>query len=294
MAINQPQQHVRLPVALGTAALAITAAALVASVVNITDPKQKKITDGVKGDVVAVLTNPDATDDEPRDDGETTDGNTEKLKKLLKELPQLPRSIDGAKPLDIPTARARARSGDIEAARFLIKTFDTMETSELPSTKDNSDEPEKIYEEILKELGISDEELALFRSADELQSRIALLQSGSKLRKMAQKLDDSGMRLMSGDAHESALLDMQYYRIMRLLCGQGGLGPGAQNEVLFLKLIGHSRQQLQDLARSVYDYYYQDPGLDVDMADMSCPDAIQETFGFPASERKVLRLEIRE
>lgn len=299
MSMNQPKQHVRLPVALGGAALAITAAAVIAYVASFTDSKPKRTSDAVKEKVVAVLADADQSAYEPDANAQARDGSAKKLATLLKELPRLPQPARSDRSLDIPTTRDRARNGDMEAAKILIKAFDTMQrdrapTSDIPSEKDRTAELEKIDEEILKELGVSLDELTLFRSADELRSRLDLMQSGGKLEARARELNDSGVRLLSGDNHEGVLSDLQYYMTMRLLCRQGGLGPSGENEALFLKLIGKSRQQLQDLAHSVYDYYYEDPNLNVDMTDMSCPDAIQETFGFAPSVKKTPDLELRE
>ena len=68
---------------------------------------------------------------------------------------------------------------------------------------------------------------------------------------------------------------------MKLLCSQEGYGPGGANEQLFLKLIGRSRQQLQDIALNTHATVSQYPNLDE--WDIQCLSYIEGTY-FPKEE----------
>lgn len=281
MSIDSSKQQSHLPLAIGGLALSISAAAIIAAMASPKpDPEAQKPSENTKAKAMAVL-----VDAEPANEPDATAPLQAQFKQLPKALPRL----TGVPDL---TAREKARNGDLEAAKALVKTFDEKQRYLLNPPPGIITNPDTINDDILRALGISHEELTLFRNAEDLLFHVSLMDDGKKLKALAHELEEEGAQFISGESQESLLSGLRPRFLMRILCSQS-YGPGGEQEQLFLKLTGKTTQQLQDLAHGVYDHF-QDPNLNLDEWTIQCLDQIQRGFGFSASTGEELGLELKQ
>lgn len=279
MSIDSPKKQSRLPAAIGGLALSISAAAILASMVSSKpDPEAQKPSEETR-DRIGVALKEEESVDEP---DVSADIQTD-LKRLPKSLPKL----TGVPEL---TTREKARNGDLEAAKALVKIFDKKK-DEILNMPDGIIYIDVVDDEVARDLGISRKELTLFRNADDLLFHVSLMDDGKKLKALAHDLEEEGAHLLSGESHESLLSGLRPRFLMKILCSQS-YGPGGEQEQLFLKLTGKTPQQLQDLAHGIYDHF-QDPNLNLDEWTIQCLDQMQREFGFSPAAGEEFDLELR-
>lgn len=280
MLIDSPRQRSRLPFTIGGLTLAISAAATIASMVSSKpDPEVENPSEKAKAKVALIL-----ADEKPANEPDATAPLQVQFKQLPKALPKL----TGVPEL---TTQEKARNGDLEAAKTLVKTFDEKQRNLLNPPPGVITNPDLVDLDILKALGISHKELTLFRNAADLLFHVSLMDDGKKLKDLASSLEKDGAVFISGQDQESLLSGLRPRFIMRILCSQS-YGPGGAQEQLFLKLTGKSPQQLQDLAHSVYDSF-QGQSLSLDDGTVKCLNQIRGDFGF-SSPAEEFDLELRQ
>jgi hypothetical protein len=279
MPIDSPKRQSRLPAVIGGLALSISAAAILSSMVSSKpDPETQKPSEETRERIGVALKEEEAVD-EP----DVTANIQTYLNRLPKSLPKLA----GVPEL---TTREKARNGDLEAAKVLVKTFDKKK-GEILNMPDGIIYADVVDDDVVKELGISRKELTLFRNAEDLLFHVSLMDDGKKLKALAHELEEEGAHFISGESQESLLSGLRPRFLMRILCSQS-YGPGGEQEQLFLKLTGKTPQQLQDIAHGVYDHF-QDPNLRLDKWTIQCLDQIQKEFGFSPAAGEEFDLELR-
>lgn len=280
MSIDSPKKQSRLPAAMGGLVLSISAAAILASMGSSKpDPESQKPSRETRAKIGEALKGEEDVDEPDVKADIQTD-----LKKLPKSFPKL----IGVQ--ELPT-REKARNGDLEAAKALVKAFDEKQMYLLNPPPGIITNPDLVDSDVLKELGISHEELTLFRNANDLLFHVSLMDDGKKLKELAHELEEEGSHFISGESQESLLSGLRPQFLMRILCSQS-YGPGGEQEQLFLKLTGKTPQQLQDIAHGVYDHF-QDPNLKLDDWTIQCLDQIKKGFGFSPAAGEEFDLELR-
>lgn len=279
MSIDLPRKQSRLPAAIGGLALSISAAAIFASMVSSKpDPEAQKPSEETRERIDVALKGEEAVD-EP----DVSDDIKTEIIKLPKSLP----TLKGVP--ELPT-REKARNGDLEAAKALVKTFDKKK-DEILNMPDGIIYADVVDDEVVKDLGISRKELTLFRNAEDLLFHVSLMNDGKKLKAFAHELEEEGVHFISGESQESLLSSLRPRFLMKILCSQS-YGPGGEQERLFLKLTGKTPQELQDIAHGVYDHF-QDPNLNLDEGTVQCLDQIKREFGFSPAAGEEFDLELR-
>lgn len=185
--------------------------------------KSQGISEGVNDKVEAVLGVEEIDGDEDTVTGEIKSGNNIKAINLVVRL---------------------AKTGSLESAKLVMQYYDAN--------------PDKTHEEILQELGISDDTYKTFKNAVDFDYLKGFINNKDGMAdEITEEAEgDENFQFMGGSNKTDTINFMHMQGMLRLLCEHADTNGGdGYSDILFLQLIGMNGQELKDVAMSIHSYF---------------------------------------